>query len=98
MSRDEFSFPSSDGLEIAHYRWRAPARAAGIVQIADGMGEHALRYAHVAEFLNQAGYHVYASDHRGHGRTAKKVETLGDFGKEGWNGFVADLVMVNKLV
>src|SRR5216683_146307 len=78
MSREEFSFSSSDGLEIAYYRWRAPARAAGIVQIAHGMGEHALRYAHVAEFLNQAGYHVYASDHRGHGRTAKNVEALGD--------------------
>ncbi len=97
MSRDDFSFPSSDGLEIAYYRWRTPARAAGIVQIAHGMGEHALRYAHVAEFLNQAGYHVYASDHRGHGRTAKNVEALGDFGSAGWNGLVADLAMVTKL-
>ena len=97
MSRDDFSFPSSDGLEIAYYRWRVPARAAGIVQIAHGMGEHALRYAHVAEFLNQAGYHVYASDHRGHGRTAKNVEALGDFGSAGWNGLVADLAMVTKL-
>jgi alpha-beta hydrolase superfamily lysophospholipase len=97
MSRDEFSCPSSDGLEIAYYRWRAPARAAGIVQIAHGMGEHALRYAHVAEFLNQAGYHVYASDHRGHGRTAKNAASLGDFGSAGWNGLVADLVMVTKL-
>jgi alpha-beta hydrolase superfamily lysophospholipase len=52
MSREEFAFTSSDGVEIAYYRWRAPARAAGIVQIAHGMGEHALRYAHVAEFLN----------------------------------------------
>ncbi len=97
MSRDDFSFPSSDGLEIAYYRWRTPARAAGIVQIAHGMGEHALRYAHVAEFLNQAGYHVYASDHRGHGRTAKNVEALGDFGSAGWYGLVADLAMVTKL-
>jgi alpha-beta hydrolase superfamily lysophospholipase len=97
MSRDDFAFSSSDGLEIAYYRWRAPVRAAGIVQIAHGMGEHALRYAHVAEFLNQAGYHVYASDHRGHGRTAKNLESLGDFGNAGWDGLVADLVMVTKL-
>lgn len=97
MSREEFSCPSTDGLEIAYYRWRAPARASGIVQIAHGMGEHALRYAHVAEYLNQAGYHVYASDHRGHGRTAKNVGALGDFGSAGWNGLVADLVMVTKL-
>jgi len=97
MSREEFSFSSSDGLEIAYYRWRAAGRGAAIVQIAHGMGEHALRYAHLAEFLNQAGYHVYASDHRGHGRTAKSAESLGDFGNAGWNGLVADLVMVTKL-
>jgi alpha-beta hydrolase superfamily lysophospholipase len=98
MSREEFSFSSSDGLEIAYYRWRAAGRGAAIVQIAHGMGEHALRYAHVAEFLNKSGYHVYANDHRGHGRTAKGVESmLGDFGEGGWNGLVADLVMVTKL-
>lgn len=97
MSREEFSFPSTDGLEIIYYRRRTPARAAGIVQIAHGMGEHALRYAHVAEFLNQAGYHLYASDHRGHGRTAKNAESLGDFGSAGWDGLVADLVMVTRL-
>jgi alpha-beta hydrolase superfamily lysophospholipase len=97
MSREEFSFSSSDGLEIVYYRWRAPARADGIIQIAHGMGEHALRYAHVAEFLNRSGYHVYANDHRGHGRTAKGVESLGDFGAPGWNGLVADLVMVTRL-
>src|ERR1700688_4570731 len=98
MSREEFSFSSSDGLEIAYYRWRAPGRGAAIVQIAHGMGEHARRYAHVAEFLNKSGYHVYASDHRGHGRTAKGVESmLGDFGELGWNGLVADMVMVTKL-
>src|SRR5260370_23457019 len=97
VSREEFSFVSSDGLEIAYYGWRAPARAAGIVQVAHGMGEHALRYAHVADFLNRSGYHVYASDHRGHGRTAKNVESLGDFGAAGWDGLVGDLVMVTKL-
>ncbi|MGC2274843.1 MAG: alpha/beta hydrolase, partial [Candidatus Binatus sp.] len=64
MRREDFSFNSEDGIEIAYYRWRAPGKAAGIVQIAHGMGEHSLRYAHVAEVLNQAGYHVYANDHR----------------------------------
>jgi hypothetical protein len=44
MRREDFSFSSSDELEIAYYRWRAPGRATGIVQIAHGMGEHALRY------------------------------------------------------
>ena len=97
MRRDDFSFNSEDGLEIAYYRWRAPAKAAGIVQIAHGMGEHSLRYAHVAEFLNQSGFHVYANDHRGHGRSAKDPDSLGDFGSGGWNGLVADMVTLTRL-
>ena len=97
MRRDDFSFNSEDGLEIAYYRWRAPAKAAGIVQIAHGMGEHSLRYAHVAEFLNQNGFHVYANDHRGHGRSVKGPESLGDFGAGGWNGLVADMVTLTRL-
>jgi alpha-beta hydrolase superfamily lysophospholipase len=97
MSREDFSFNSEDGPEIAYYRWRAPGKAAGIVQIAHGMGEHSLRYAHVAEFLNQAGFHVYANDHRGHGRSVKGRESLGDFGAAGWDGLVADMVTLTRL-
>jgi alpha-beta hydrolase superfamily lysophospholipase len=97
MRREDFSFSSDDGLEIAYYRWRAPGRARGIVQIAHGMGEHALRYEHAADALNQAGYHVYTNDHRGHGRSAKGPEALGDFGAGGWNGLVADMVKLTRL-
>ena len=97
MRREDFSFNSEDGLEIAYFRWRAAGKAAGIVQIAHGMGEHALRYAHVAEFLNQAGFHVYANDHRGHGQSAKGPASLGDFGIGGWNGLVADMAMLTRL-
>lgn len=97
MRRDDFSFNSEDGLDIVYYRWRAPGKAAAIVQIAHGMGEHSLRYAHVAELLNQAGFHVYANDHRGHGRSAKGREALGDFGNGGWNGLVADMVTLTRM-
>ena len=97
MRRDDFSFASEDGLEIAYYRWRAPGRAAGIVQIAHGMGEHSLRYEHVAHALNDAGFHVFANDHRGHGRSVKGPESLGDFGAGGWNGLVADMVTLTRL-
>jgi alpha-beta hydrolase superfamily lysophospholipase len=97
MRREDFSFNSEDGLEIAYYRWRAPGRAAGIVQIAHGMGEHSLRYAHAAESLNQAGFHVYANDHRGHGRSVKGPDSLGDFGSGGWNGLVADTLTLTRL-
>ena len=97
MRREDFSFTSEDGIEIAYYRWRAEGKGSGIVQIAHGMGEHAFRYAHVAEALNQAGYHVFANDHRGHGRSAQSRESLGDFGAGGWNALVADMATMTRL-
>src|SRR5690606_20755329 len=41
----------------------------GVVQLAHGLGEHRLRYEHLAESLVAAGYSVWADDHRGHGAT-----------------------------
>lgn len=98
MTREDFRLKSeADGIEIACYRWPAPGRAIGVVQLAHGMGEHSLRYARFADFLNAAGYAVYANDHRGHGRTAPKPELLGDFGAAGWNGLVADMAQLTRL-
>ncbi|MGH7842057.1 MAG: alpha/beta fold hydrolase [Candidatus Binataceae bacterium] len=98
MKREDLSFvSSSDGLRVAYYRWPAAAGANAIVQIAHGLGEHALRYAQVAEFLNRAGFHVYANDHRGHGRTAPAPEAYGDFGAPGWAGVVADLAELTRI-
>lgn len=97
MKREDFRFRSeADGLEVACYHWPAQGKAAGVVQIAHGMGEHALRYSAFAEFLNAAGFHVYANDHRGHGRTAPKPELLGDFGTAGWDGLVADMAQLTR--
>jgi alpha-beta hydrolase superfamily lysophospholipase len=97
MKREDFSFRSTDGLEIACYRWPAARAARAIVQVSHGMGEHALRYAPLAAFLNDAGIHVYANDHRGHGRTATSKDALGDFGTGGWNTLVADMAALTKL-
>jgi alpha-beta hydrolase superfamily lysophospholipase len=41
----------------------------GVVQLLHGVGEHAGRYAALADALVGAGFTVYADDHRGHGRT-----------------------------
>ena len=96
MKREEFSFRSRDGLEIACYRWPG-AQPAGIVQIAHGMGEHSMRYEHVAAALADAGFQVYANDHRGHGRTAKTKESLGDFGAGGWDALIDDMAALTRL-
>jgi len=41
-----------------------------VALIAHGYGEHAQRYAHVADHLVRHGAAVYAPDHLGHGRSA----------------------------
>lgn len=97
MRREDFAFKSEDGIELTYYRWRASGKPAGIVQIAHGMGEHSLRYEHVAQALNDAGFHVFANDHRGHGRSVASRESLGDFGTGGWNGLVADMVTLTRI-
>src|ERR1700680_416230 len=101
MSREDFSFTSREGsgkdpIEVACYRWPASGKAIGIVQISHGMGEHSLRYADLAGFLNSAGFHVYANDHRGHGRTATSKEALGDFGVGGWDALVEDMATLTR--
>jgi alpha-beta hydrolase superfamily lysophospholipase len=103
MSREDFSFSSPDGsgnkpLDITCYRWPASGKPIGVLQISHGMGEHSLRYADVAGFLNRAGFQVYSNDHRGHGRTAISKEMLGDFGTRGWDAVVEDMATLTKLI
>lgn len=64
----EFTYTDAHGIEIFAYEWPAEHPHA-VVQIAHGVGEHALRYARFAEALVAAGFTVVADDHRGHGRT-----------------------------
>ena len=96
MPTSSSTFPSADGTQIATYRWDHPgAVPKGAVQITHGMGEHALRYEHVARALNDAGYVVYAQDHRGHGASAT---VLGDLGEGGWAALVDDIGLLSASV
>jgi alpha-beta hydrolase superfamily lysophospholipase len=63
---------TADGLALHRHSWPlAPGasveRARGTLLLVHGLGEHAGRYAHVAEALNAAGWQVEAFDQRGHG-------------------------------
>ena len=66
---DERILTDDDGVDIFLRVWPRPA-AAGVVVVAHGASEHSGRYHRFAVALNDAGYAVYAPDHRGHGRTA----------------------------
>ena len=93
----EFSFTSSDGLEVACARWDSPGPARGVMQIAHGMGEHIGRYAETIGALVSAGLTVYGNDHRGHGRTAPDTAHLGDFGEGGFDLLVEDMARLRRI-
>jgi len=86
-----FTSEAGDGAEITAYRWSGDGDPRAIVVVAHGMGEHAGRYRRLAESLVDAGYVVYAPDHRGHGRTAGSADAHGNLGPSGWNALVGDL-------
>jgi alpha-beta hydrolase superfamily lysophospholipase len=69
MSEAEGSFEGEGGVEISYRIWRGEGTPRAAVVISHGGGEHCGRYAHVARRLNDAGYPVFALDHRGHGRS-----------------------------
>ncbi|HEY1630959.1 MAG TPA: alpha/beta hydrolase [Rhizomicrobium sp.] len=88
----EFSFAGADGTAIHAYRWSSDAPVRGVLQVAHGMGEHALRYREPFTPLIASGIVVYANDHRGHGRTAP--DNHGDFGPGGFGALSEDMAVL----
>ncbi|HEY1324656.1 MAG TPA: alpha/beta hydrolase [Streptosporangiaceae bacterium] len=97
MPSSTFSYTSADGTPIAAYRWDPAGEPRAAVQLTHGMGEHARRYEHVARALNEAGFVVYAQDHRGHGASIGAGEP-GDLGKGGWPGLVDDIGLLSARI
>jgi alpha-beta hydrolase superfamily lysophospholipase len=63
---------ADDGVRLAARRWIPDNEVTrAVVQISHGMAEHSGRYGWTAERLTEAGYEVWADDHRGHGETAR---------------------------
>jgi alpha-beta hydrolase superfamily lysophospholipase len=97
------TFKDALGVEITFYEWPV-AEPRAVVQIAHGLGEHAMRYSHVAAILNRAGYSVYADDHRGHGQTGKRmieraeIKRMGNLGKGGMTATVGQVYELTELI
>jgi alpha-beta hydrolase superfamily lysophospholipase len=92
---DDFTLRAVDGLEIAVYRClpdRGEPRA--VVQICHGASEHARRYERLARVLADAGYGVYATDLRGHGRTAGSLERFGIVAPNNWERLLEDTTLL----
>jgi alpha-beta hydrolase superfamily lysophospholipase len=96
VAESKQSIAASDGASIMVHQWKGSGPVRGIVQIAHGMGEHSLRYRPIAHALVDAGYIVYANDHRGHGELAAQANALGDFGPGGFPALVDDMTVVTR--
>lgn len=69
MKHEELSWHASDGQQFHGLEWRPEGETRAVVCLVHGLGEHAGRYAHVAQALCDAGYALLAFDLRGHGQT-----------------------------
>lgn len=96
MTEDSIEFNSRDGIRIQAWRWSPEGAPRGIVQVQHGLGEHGGRYRRFGEALATAGYLVYAPDGRGSGRTAQG--RYGHWGRDGWPGWVDDLLQLNHRI
>ncbi len=92
-----FRYEGADGAPLAGFRWSSGARPKAVVQLAHGAGEHAMRYFGPLTPIIEAGYIVYAADHRGHGMTSG-MTTLGDFGPGGAPAAVDDMAVLARLI
>lgn len=98
MNSQWHTFTAPDGADIHYRRWLAAPSPRAVVQVVHGAAEHSGRYARFAEALTARGYAVYATDHRGHGRTRLRSGALGDAGPDGWNRMVEDEMALTRLL
>jgi alpha-beta hydrolase superfamily lysophospholipase len=96
MADDSFEIQGHDGTSVFTYRWLPDGPPRAVLQIAHGMGEHALRYRAPLQPLIDAGIAIYANDHRGHGRTSP--DSLGDLGPGGFAGLIDDMAVLSRRI
>ncbi len=96
MQRETFFLTMDDGVKVFVRTWTAVTQPQGVLQIAHGMAEHSERYEQFAQFCNEQGFIVVASDHRGHGQTGKETGVMGYFArKNGFDRVVDDLHVIH---
>ena len=97
--KQEFTFPSSDGVHtVAAAWWRPEGPPRGVVQLVHGISEHIGRYDSFARFLAEHGFAVVGHDHLGHGRTARNPLEFGWFAdRDGWKHVVKEMCIRDRI-
>ncbi|WP_462412972.1 alpha/beta hydrolase [Neobacillus sp. Marseille-QA0830] len=92
-----FTFQSDDGTDIFAKKWslESKSKPKAIVQISHGMAEHIARYDSFANALVSGNVFIFGNDHRGHGETGEKTNSIGYFADE--NGFAKVVEDMRKL-
>jgi alpha-beta hydrolase superfamily lysophospholipase len=96
MATDWQQFSAFDSAAIHYVRWLPEDSPKAVLQIVHGAAEHASRYDPFARAAVASGHVVYATDHRGHGRTRLRSGRLGDAGPDAWNRMVDDEIALSQ--
>jgi alpha-beta hydrolase superfamily lysophospholipase len=88
---DVGSWTAPDGARLAVRRLEPAGPLRALVLLLHGFGDHSGRYAHVAAWLAERGYAVWALDQRGHGRSPGPRGHMTRFAQ-----FLADVAALRK--
>ena len=109
MQTEARRIQGKDGISLHLWVWSPDdiLDAKGVIQLLHGQGEYSGRYEHVAQYLTDRGFIVYANDHRGHGLTvfepsedAREEHLIpGHMADEdGWNKCLADIGIIRDII
>ncbi len=101
MTYKEKKLTMRDGKEIYLYKWETEEniKPKAVVQVIHGMAEYGSRYDRFAKELIKDGFIVYADDHRGHGKSAENLSSLGYISdNDGFHTMVHDQNEINKFI
>lgn len=92
------SFTSFDGTQIFFVTY-IQKEAKGSIVISHGFSEFAEKYNEMVFYFLQAGYCVFLPEHRGHGRSERKMQNLDKVYVKNFAEYVRDLhIFVKKFV
>ena len=69
MEISEWTWKSFDGLDMYARGWAPQGKPKAAIILVHGLGEHVVRYDHVAAALTKKGYAMLGFDLRGHGKS-----------------------------